>query len=155
MQTKKLKLMSCVLALGLVGCGEGEIKEEVKALLIDPSSAEFKNISKFHNGNYCGEVNSKNRMGGYVGFKPFSKIDGEIDLSGIRSLSHQCEIAKDPISDKCQKLEKEIKTLDKELTKEIPFKGVFTSAELKDMKIKKDAEFTMLLCINRIHGVKK
>jgi hypothetical protein len=42
--------------------------------LIDPSSAMFRGIT--HNKNifstkWCGEVNSKNRMGGYVGWTKF------------------------------------------------------------------------------------
>lgn len=70
---KKIILLSLV--LGLVGCESKEEKqarlnlvvksfseEIVKQDLIDPSSAMFSNQKGF-----CGEVNSKNRMGGYVG----------------------------------------------------------------------------------------
>lgn len=38
----------------------------VKQQLIDPESAQFRN----QNGN-CGEVNSKNRVGGYTGFQRY------------------------------------------------------------------------------------
>lgn len=41
-------------------------KESVTAVLKDPDSAEFRNQRGF-----CGEVNSKNSFGGYVGFKRF------------------------------------------------------------------------------------
>jgi hypothetical protein len=45
---------------------------------VDPSSAMFRNIT-YSPGSanlglwdtYCGEINAKNRMGGYVGWKPF------------------------------------------------------------------------------------
>lgn len=43
---------------------------------IDPSSAIFRDVTygddKFGVSDiYCGEINAKNRMGGYVGWKPF------------------------------------------------------------------------------------
>lgn len=41
-------------------------KEFVSGVLKDPDSAEFRNQRGF-----CGEVNSKNSFGGYVGFKRF------------------------------------------------------------------------------------
>jgi hypothetical protein len=50
--------------------GESQMKEAVGRELYDPSSAQFRNIQKSTMG-YCGEVNAKNRMGGYVGFKRF------------------------------------------------------------------------------------
>jgi hypothetical protein len=48
-----------------------DAKDTVKEKLVDPRSAEFKNVRATATGNVCGEVNSKNRMGGYVGFKHF------------------------------------------------------------------------------------
>ncbi len=39
---------------------------KVKDSLLDPDSAKFRNQK-----GYCGEVNSKNRMGGYVGFSRY------------------------------------------------------------------------------------
>lgn len=42
------------------------IAKKVTDSLIDPSSAQFRN----QNGN-CGEVNAKNRMGGYIGFEKY------------------------------------------------------------------------------------
>ena len=41
-------------------------REFVTGVLKDPGSAEFRNQRGF-----CGEVNSKNSFGGYVGFKRF------------------------------------------------------------------------------------
>lgn len=43
-----------------------KIEEKVKALAFDPDSAKFKN----QKGN-CGEVNAKNKFGGYTGFKRY------------------------------------------------------------------------------------
>lgn len=48
-----------------------EMQNAVLAELTDPGSAEFRNVRKSTIG-YCGEVNAKNRMGGYVGFKAFT-----------------------------------------------------------------------------------
>lgn len=42
------------------------IEKRVRDALLDPSSAQFRN----QNGN-CGEVNAKNRMGGYIGFNRY------------------------------------------------------------------------------------
>jgi hypothetical protein len=51
------------------------IRAEVRQQLSDPESARFRWLEKKTDGNvYCGFVNSKNRMGGYVGFVPFQVI---------------------------------------------------------------------------------
>jgi DNA-directed RNA polymerase subunit E'/Rpb7 len=50
----------------------------VKANLSDPDSAQFKSFYKNKSsGVICGEVNSKNRMGGYVGFSKFLILPGD------------------------------------------------------------------------------
>lgn len=46
-------------------------KANVMLLLRDPDSAQFRNLRLLANHSVCGEVNSKNGFGGYVGFKPF------------------------------------------------------------------------------------
>ncbi|MCX7113130.1 MAG: hypothetical protein NTX45_24040 [Proteobacteria bacterium] len=56
---------------------------------IDPSSAIFRNVnysssSIFHGDTWCGEINAKNQMGGYVGWRPF-KI--ELSKNGDVSVS--------------------------------------------------------------------
>lgn len=55
----------------IIGTWESGIKDA----LIDPKSAEFKNVYFVLNVNRtpfaCGEVNSKNRLGGYTGYKRF------------------------------------------------------------------------------------
>ena len=40
-------------------------------MLFDPQSAEFRNEQTSNEGSVCGEVNAKNRMGGYVGFSRY------------------------------------------------------------------------------------
>lgn len=53
---------------------EAKGKESVASNLLDPSSAMFRNlqVKSFAEGYVlCGEVNAKNRYGGYVGFQPF------------------------------------------------------------------------------------
>ena len=59
-----------------------EIKSEVTQDFFDPFSAQFQNIRavdvSLANGQQerrvCGEVNGKNRMGGYVGFSMFGGV---------------------------------------------------------------------------------
>ncbi|WP_141687427.1 hypothetical protein [Pseudomonas putida] len=48
-------------------------REFVEGVLKDPSSAEFRNQR-----GLCGEVNSKNSFGGYVGFKKFIAASREM-----------------------------------------------------------------------------
>lgn len=60
-------------------CGQNEEaiqiergQEVIRALLNDPASAQFRNVKLVKSANrpfvVCGEVNAKNRMGGYNGF---------------------------------------------------------------------------------------
>jgi hypothetical protein len=59
-----------------------EVHSRVGSILIDPNSAQYRNerfVSiKLKEGGYmyvvCGEVNSKNKMGGYVGFQGFEYV---------------------------------------------------------------------------------
>jgi hypothetical protein len=46
-------------------------KDAVKQELTDPDSAVFRNERITTLGAVCGEVNSRNRMGGYGGFRHF------------------------------------------------------------------------------------
>ncbi|AZP72765.1 hypothetical protein EJJ20_29575 [Pseudomonas poae] len=70
-----MKLFVGALALlALAGCGSGDVKqarEEVKRNLFDADSAQFRNEKVYRVGDevvVCGEVNAKNRAGGYGGF---------------------------------------------------------------------------------------
>lgn len=59
-------------------------REVVKALLKDPESAQFKGEFISSSGWFCGEVNSKNGLGGYVGFEKFisSKDESYLESQG-------------------------------------------------------------------------
>jgi hypothetical protein len=57
-----------------------QVKAGVSDTMIDPASTTFKNVRKVAIG-YCGEVNAKNRMGGYVGYQKFHAFD-KADKSG-------------------------------------------------------------------------
>jgi len=54
-------------------------KRAVMDVLTDPESARFKNVRYVSDAKIvCGQVNSKNRMGGYIGFIPFTVEAGEV-----------------------------------------------------------------------------
>lgn len=67
--------MLLVLAAALLaaGCtGQDDAENGVKRLLSDPDSATFSDVRPgAAEGNFCGMVNARNRMGGYVGNTPF------------------------------------------------------------------------------------
>lgn len=48
-----------------------EARGPLQTSLKDPSSAQFRNEQLARTGVLCGEVNAKNSMGGYVGFKRY------------------------------------------------------------------------------------
>lgn len=88
MVRSKWVLVAVVLAV-LAGAGaiwwimtapERMVRQRVLDVLIDPSSAEFKDVKYFSSKDVgCGFVNSKNRMGGMVGFKTFIAFpDGRV-----------------------------------------------------------------------------
>lgn len=57
---------------------KSQAKRLAREQLIDPDSAQFRNMAVSAKGNIvCGEVNSKNRMGGYVGYQPFFVVQGK------------------------------------------------------------------------------
>lgn len=61
-----------------------QAQEAVRAKLNDPASAQFRNVTQTVGGPFCGEVNAKNRMGGYVGFRWFDAFpmnDGKWHVS--------------------------------------------------------------------------
>lgn len=61
--------------VALAGCGKSDIdqaREAVAEQLKDPGSAKFQNERVVGSDNtVCGEVNSKNSVGGYVGFSSY------------------------------------------------------------------------------------
>jgi hypothetical protein len=83
------------------GGEESRVIKEVKAMLNDPNSAEFRNIKVFENGNYCGEVNAKNKMGGYVGFQAFFMVESKLEIMKGIDPEYLCYQARDPVGAKC------------------------------------------------------
>ena len=67
----------------LSNIGNDNWKRSVASLMVDPDSTKFRNTRKSTLG-YCGEINSKNKFGGYVGFKRFHAYMGK---SGKWSIS--------------------------------------------------------------------
>ncbi|GAA4714883.1 hypothetical protein H9L13_05015 [Sphingomonas lutea] len=72
-------------------------KRAVAKLLLDPSSAQFRNVQV--RGQYvCGEINGKNRMGGFVGFTRFvvqldgqeAQLDPEFNFADLLSAEDSC-----------------------------------------------------------------
>ncbi|MFZ6843749.1 hypothetical protein [Undibacterium sp. RuTC16W] len=56
-----------------------KVKQDIIDAMKDPESVKFKNLSVSSDGSMvCGEVNAKNSMGGYDGFKKFVNIPDEL-----------------------------------------------------------------------------
>ena len=61
-----------------------EIKQNIRADLKDPNSAEFRNVFITSVGHICGEVNAKNSFGAYTGFKRFFATSPDlISIEGV------------------------------------------------------------------------
>lgn len=65
----------------------------VLAVLNDPSSAKFGKVFKAARGKnfWCGEVNAKNRMGGYVGMTRFVADADFIDYDGTADVTFESD----------------------------------------------------------------
>lgn len=68
-----------------------EMRQLVRAELNDPESAQFRNERFFgpwsaSGASFCGQVNAKNAMGGYVGFTAFEVMNGKafLESTGTR-----------------------------------------------------------------------
>jgi len=63
----------------------------VKASLSDPDSAQFKDVYANYTVKFgvvaCGQVNAKNKMGGYAGFKRFVSAGKSVVLEGQDNLA--------------------------------------------------------------------
>lgn len=72
-------------------------KEIASSQLLDPSSAQFRNMGVYEN-TACGEINGKNRMGSYVGFQRFyvftgpkvAFLDPNFDVNDLISANDLC-----------------------------------------------------------------
>lgn len=69
----------------------------IEPTLLDPASAQFRGVNLYDGRFLCGEVNAKNRVGGYVGFRKFlvtfdpDQVEMEEEVSEIPALSVQGE----------------------------------------------------------------
>lgn len=105
------KIFFVLLAAAALGAGAfgyrlymlSELRAPVLAQLSDPDSATFRNeVIKgdwwYAKGSIlCGEVNAKNKMGGYIGYQKFSSFGGvEADIGHTPSMDSlvqaQCDI---------------------------------------------------------------
>jgi hypothetical protein len=74
-------------------------KDQIKARLRDPDSANFRNVRFYSGGGVpvtCGEVNSKNGFGGYTGFERFISAGSQLavvesDMTSPRELDEVWE----------------------------------------------------------------
>ena len=68
---------------GLSACDDAA-KQAVRDTLIDPGSAQFKDMRQCPDDRNItlGEVNGKNRLGAYTGFKPFFYESGRVYFAG-------------------------------------------------------------------------
>ncbi len=82
-----MRIVFPILAIGLLtGCSDiaSDTETALREQMFDADSAEFRNVrvvSREAGDVVCGELNGKNRFGGYVGFRPFVSIqddDGEV-----------------------------------------------------------------------------
>ena len=76
---------ACAFALVLAGCDQlpgtkahsvRQAEDLVAYQLLDPSSAQFRDVDVFGDA-VCGQVNGKNRLGGYVGFRDFYVVNDQ------------------------------------------------------------------------------
>lgn len=68
-----------------------EMRKPILATMADPDSAQFRDERYFgdwtgRNGILCGQVNAKNRMGGYVGYRWFTSTSerGALESEDMR-----------------------------------------------------------------------
>jgi hypothetical protein len=74
-------LTTIAIIVAIVACGsaaERDAKQLVELELVDPASAQYRGVISYRDGTVCGEVNAKNQFGGYVGFKPFTYVNGAL-----------------------------------------------------------------------------
>lgn len=78
-----------ILTLSVIACSGGfdEAKRELEKDLKDPATTQYRNMIKSHRGVICGEFNTKNSMGGYVGFEPFIYLPFDKDIPNTGKIS--------------------------------------------------------------------
>lgn len=84
-----LRLILAVLFFSILesACGNANIdlaKKAIEGVLSDPSSVQYKDVKEFSDAVVCGEINAKNKLGGYVGYSKFiynGRRKSQIDLN--------------------------------------------------------------------------
>lgn len=99
-----MRRIALLVPLVLAACG-GDVapgKRAVMELLVDPDSAQWRNVAAYQVGAFalvCGEVNFKNRMGGYVGYTNFVAHEGTARIGELLPLELRiescCSVAKE------------------------------------------------------------
>jgi hypothetical protein len=69
--TAKAALDKQMSAKAAVAALEKRVKPAMDVYLLDPFSAQYRQLRAGKGGAVCGQVNAKNRLGAYVGFKDF------------------------------------------------------------------------------------
>lgn len=95
--------------LMLTGCGnkhEEAARQAVLKNLNDPSSAQFSDITVYDTGAVCGNVNAKNRMGGYAGPSAFVYNGSSAGSVSLNASQYEQD-------DWCQDIKPRIETLEK------------------------------------------
>lgn len=81
----RIVFMTLALLLLLEACsGSNEIEDAVRATMMDPDSAQFRNVERCSGDTsvWTGDVNGKNGFGAYTGFKPFFYAPGRVEFAG-------------------------------------------------------------------------
>lgn len=72
-------------------------QNQIKEFMKDPDSTQFRNVKEIVNTQgskvLCGQINSKNSYGGYVGFKPFSYSNDGLNIIDMNRPSYEQIIA--------------------------------------------------------------
>ena len=93
-------LSACEFVPGTEAYAIERAKRTVSISLIDPSAAQFREVQK--RGDWvCGELNAKNRMGAFVGFKRFlvrmdtneAQMDPEFSFTDLLGAQDSCRSA--------------------------------------------------------------
>lgn len=74
-------------------------QSQVTAELIDPNSAQFREVNDFGN-HVCGEVNARNSFGGYTGFQPFY-VKGDEVLIGQAAIDPRSSLQNLKVRTRC------------------------------------------------------
>ncbi|WP_052034146.1 hypothetical protein [Sphingobium lactosutens] len=69
----KITVATLLAALALSGCGgrENEARKIAAHDLLDPNAAQFRKVEPAGENCFAGEINAKNKVGAYTGFRPF------------------------------------------------------------------------------------